>query len=192
MQLSELMNLCTQLQSRVLDLETSKAAQAKEIKESSAKESLGAEEDTFKQGRNIADLDANAEVTLVDKTKGRNNEEILFDVNKDLQGEEVVVEEEVAKKEVSTVDPVSTAGEVVTTASATTTIDDELTLAKTLIAIKAAKPKAITTPATNVTPVITRPKVKGVVIQEPGETTTKKTIAQPPSKDKGKEKMDEF
>ncbi|GJW43619.1 hypothetical protein Tco_0072418 [Tanacetum coccineum] len=42
---------------------------------------------------------------------------------------------------VSAADPVTTGGEVVTTASATTTVD-ELTLAQTLIEIKATKPKA--------------------------------------------------
>ncbi|GJY07039.1 hypothetical protein Tco_0374093, partial [Tanacetum coccineum] len=48
--------------------------------------------------------------------------------------------------------------------------------------------KAITTDATTVT---IRPKAKGVVIEEPSETTTTKTIttAQPSSKDKGEGKM---
>ncbi|GKG32327.1 hypothetical protein Tco_0427277, partial [Tanacetum coccineum] len=61
-----------------------------------------------------------------------------------------VVENEVAKKEVSAAELVTTTGEVVTTtsievttASATTTTIDEMTLAQTLIEIKEAKPKAI-------------------------------------------------
>ncbi|GKG25374.1 hypothetical protein Tco_0396002, partial [Tanacetum coccineum] len=66
----------------------------------SSEESLGAQEDASKQGRKIADIDQDAEVTLVDETQGRNDEEMLFDVNNDLQGEEVVVEKEVAEKEV--------------------------------------------------------------------------------------------
>ncbi|GJV09716.1 hypothetical protein Tco_1351257 [Tanacetum coccineum] len=65
----------------------------------------------------------------------------------------------------------TTAGEVVTTAnvevttvnSPTTTID-ELTLDQTLIEIKAAKPKSITSAATTTT--TTRPKARGVVVQE--------------------------
>ncbi|GJZ65878.1 hypothetical protein Tco_0622574 [Tanacetum coccineum] len=93
-----------------------------------------------------------AEVTLIDETQERFDEEMLFDVQDDLQGEEVVAEKEVAKKKVSVVDPVTTAGKVVTTASATTTAD-ELTLAQTLIEIKAAKPKAVTTAATIITTV---------------------------------------
>ncbi|GJY53209.1 hypothetical protein Tco_0444873 [Tanacetum coccineum] len=83
----------------------------------------------------------------------------------------------VAEKEVSVVDPVTTAGEVVTTAnvevttaSALTTTIDELTLAQTLIEIKEAKPKAVTTAATTST-TTTRPKARGI------------------AKDKGKAKM---
>nr|GEU43540.1 retrovirus-related Pol polyprotein from transposon TNT 1-94 [Tanacetum cinerariifolium] len=157
----------------------------------SFEESLGAQEDASKQERKIADLDQDAEVTLVDETDGRNDEEMLFDVNNDFQGEEVVVE-----KEVSTADPVTTAGAVVTTASVDiiTTSDpktniDELTLAQTLIKIRAAKPKAVTTAATTVTPIIIRPKAKRVVIQEPSDTTTITTIEQPSSKDKELERM---
>ncbi|GJZ31531.1 hypothetical protein Tco_0576578 [Tanacetum coccineum] len=126
---------------------------------------------------------------LVNEIEERNDEEMLFDVDDDLQGEEVVIEE-VVEKEISTADPVTTAGEVVTTASieVTTTSDptttiDELTMAQTLIKIKAAKPKVVTTDATTVT---IRPKEKGVVIEEPSETITTKTITttQPSSKDK--------
>ncbi|GKC17276.1 hypothetical protein Tco_1014058 [Tanacetum coccineum] len=69
--------------------------------ESSNDVSLGAQEDASKQGRKIADLDADAEVTLIDETQERNDEEMLFDVQDDLQGEEVVAEKEVAEKEVS-------------------------------------------------------------------------------------------
>nr|GEV91114.1 hypothetical protein [Tanacetum cinerariifolium] len=145
--------------------------------------------------------------TLVDDTQGRMNDQDMFGVN-DIDGDEVVVDvlagkkeeqsEKVAKKEVSTVDPVTTAGEVVTTAdvevsaalTTTTTTDDELTLAQTLIEIKAAKPKAITTAATTVTAVSTRPKEKGIIMQVPSKTPSPKTIVfsqqLPQAKDKGK------
>ncbi|GJZ20022.1 hypothetical protein Tco_0556612 [Tanacetum coccineum] len=109
--------------------------------------------------------------------------------------------------EVSTDELVTTAGEVVTTAKVevsvaltTTTItnDDEVTLANTLIEIKAAKPKAkpkvITTAATIVTAVaIIRHKSKGIVMQEASETLSPRQITSSPkpsqAKDKGKEKM---
>nr|GEX35017.1 ribonuclease H-like domain-containing protein [Tanacetum cinerariifolium] len=53
---------------------------------SSDDEGLG-EEDASKQGRIIYDLDPNEDITLV-------NDQEMFDVDKDLQGEEVVVEHE--------------------------------------------------------------------------------------------------
>nr|GEU54145.1 hypothetical protein [Tanacetum cinerariifolium] len=112
-------------------------------------------------------------------------EEDMFGVN-DLDGDEVFVDvlasekvEEsvkVIENEVSTADAVTTAGEVVTTAE-----------------IKASKPKAITTTATTVTVAGTRPKEKGIVIQEPSKKPLPKQMisSQKPSqaKDKGKEKM---
>ncbi|GJZ48705.1 putative ribonuclease H-like domain-containing protein [Tanacetum coccineum] len=49
------------------------------------------------------------------------------------------------------------------------TIIEEITLAQTLIQIKAAKPKVITTAATTTT--TTRPKARGVVVQEPRSIT---------------------
>ncbi|GJT17574.1 retrovirus-related pol polyprotein from transposon TNT 1-94 [Tanacetum coccineum] len=163
---------------KVLDLEKSKTAQAKEIAslkkrvkqlekrrklrtpglkrlrkvgstsrvESSNDVSLGDQEDASKQGRKIVDLDADAEVTLVDETQEMNDDNLMFDT--DVFGKSRV--KEVAEKEVSTVDPVTTVGEVVTTANveattanAPTTTIDELTLAQTLIEIKAAKPKLL-------------------------------------------------
>nr|GEV21000.1 hypothetical protein [Tanacetum cinerariifolium] len=138
-------------------------------------------EDASKHGRKIDDIDQDAEVTLVDETYGRLDEDEMFGVN-DLDGDEVVMDVEqsvkVVEKEVSTADPVTTAGEVVTTASVEVTTaattpqisKDELTLAQTLIEIKAAKAKAITTVATTITAVGTRPKGKGIVMQEPSET----------------------
>ncbi|GJW56519.1 hypothetical protein Tco_0103250 [Tanacetum coccineum] len=67
----------------------------------------------------------------------------------------------------------STTGEAVTTAgiddtagdnSDVPTTNEEITLAQTLIQIKEAKPKVVTTAATTAT--TTRPKDKGVVVQE--------------------------
>ncbi|GJV25409.1 hypothetical protein Tco_1378104, partial [Tanacetum coccineum] len=81
----------------------------------------------------------------------------------------------------------------VTTVSATTTTVDLLTLAQTLIEIKEAKPKAVTTAATTTTTVITRPKARGVVVQEPSEFTKVTSPSQlsqlPQAKDNGKAKM---
>ncbi|GJY80607.1 hypothetical protein Tco_0493358 [Tanacetum coccineum] len=135
MKLIELMNLYTQLQSRVLALETTKSNQALEIEslkrivkslekkrksripgfkilrkvrstsrvKSSNDASLGAQEDASKQGRKIIDLDDDAEVTLVDETQEMNDDNLMFDT-----GVLEEKEKDVAKKEVSVVDPVTT------------------------------------------------------------------------------------
>ncbi|GKA77880.1 hypothetical protein Tco_0784417 [Tanacetum coccineum] len=180
--LKELMDLCTKLSDSVLDLETTKTAQANEIAslkkrvkklEGKRKSKPPWMKRLFKIGRSaqvVSSEDEGLEVTLVDESQGRNDKE-MFDIGI-LDGEEVFAERDVVEKEVIAAGPVTTAGEVVTTASATTTIVNELTLAQTLIEIKAAKPK-----------------VRGVMIQEPSETTT--PAASKPSQDKGKAKMTE-
>nr|GEZ28073.1 uncharacterized mitochondrial protein AtMg00810-like [Tanacetum cinerariifolium] len=185
---------------RVLDLEEAKTAQANEIA------SLQKKDKKLEQKRKSRTLG------LKRLRKRRMNKEDMFGVN-DLDGDEVVVDVsasekveqsvKVIKKEVSLVDPVTTAGEVVTTAgievtTAATTLQiskDELTLAHTLIKLKAAKPKAIKTAATTVTVVGTRRKAKGIVMQEPSRRPTPTPIdsSKKPSqaKDKGKGKMAE-
>ncbi|GJT59576.1 hypothetical protein Tco_1003109 [Tanacetum coccineum] len=125
LKLNELIELCTKLSERVLDLKNTKTFQAAEItklKERVKKlerrnksRTLGLKR--LRKGRKIADLDADVEYAEV------------------------------------------------TTVSATTTVD-ELTLAQTLIKIKAAKPKAVITDATTTTTTVTRPKARGVVVQE--------------------------
>ncbi|GJT73486.1 hypothetical protein Tco_1032772 [Tanacetum coccineum] len=81
----------------------------------------------------------------------------------------------------------------VTTVSVITTTVDELSLAQTLIEIKAAKPKAVTTAAITTTTAVTRPKARGVVVQEPSEfrttTSSSQTSQLLQAKDKGKAKM---
>ncbi|GJT97120.1 putative ribonuclease H-like domain-containing protein [Tanacetum coccineum] len=156
LKLIELMKICTNLQQKVLDLETSKAAQAQEI--SSLKQRVKKLEKKkksiphglrrlYKVGRSMRVESSEEEITLVDETRGRKIDEDMVNVNADLHGEEVVAEKEVA----STTDPITTAGEVVTTVSTTATITPkEVTLAQALAQIKTSKPKA-----------------KGVVIQEP-------------------------
>ncbi|GKD83204.1 hypothetical protein Tco_1350043, partial [Tanacetum coccineum] len=123
--LNELMEICTKLSQRVLDLETTKTTQALEIDIlkrrvkklekknrsrthalkrlykvglsakviSSDDEGLGDQEDASKQGRRIDVLDADTEVTLVDETQGRNDEE-MFDTGI-LDGKEVFAEQDV-------------------------------------------------------------------------------------------------
>ncbi|GKC18319.1 hypothetical protein Tco_1020469 [Tanacetum coccineum] len=90
LKLNELMELCTTLQNRVLDLEKTKTTQQNEIDirvESSGDEvDLG--EDASKQGRRINAIDADEDITLVNVQDDADNE--MFDVNV-LNGEEVFV-----------------------------------------------------------------------------------------------------
>nr|GEU43896.1 reverse transcriptase domain-containing protein [Tanacetum cinerariifolium] len=106
LKLSELMELCTKLSERVLNLKTTKSAQAKEILslkrrvkrlekkkksrthglkrlykiglsarvDSSAEEQSLDEEDASKHGRNIADIDADVEIALVNETEEEQEE----------------------------------------------------------------------------------------------------------------------
>ncbi|GJW63735.1 hypothetical protein Tco_0115619 [Tanacetum coccineum] len=143
LKLNELMELCTNLSQRVIDLENTKTSQAAEITELKER------------------------VKKLEKKRGSRNHKLkrLYKVGRSAR---VVSSEDEGQseveKEVSVADPVTTAGEVVTTASVevsttilteTTTVD-ELTLAQTLIEIKSAKPK-----------------VKKVEFQEPVQTEEK-------------------
>ncbi|GKB10485.1 hypothetical protein Tco_0844408 [Tanacetum coccineum] len=170
MQLSELMLLCTNLQTQVLDLEKAKDAQAKEIaalkkrvqkrvESSEDKESLGDHEDASKQGRSIEDNDKDADVSLVDDTKGRSDDAKMFYIN-DLHGDEVNVD-----------------------------MPDEITFAQTLISNQRAKPIVVLLCYTTTT---TRPKARGVVVQEPSEFRTPQESQPSMIKDKGKAIMIEL
>ncbi|GJS89665.1 hypothetical protein Tco_0772301 [Tanacetum coccineum] len=156
------------------------------VESSGDEESLG--EDASKQGR-IDAIDADKEITLVSV---QNGDEEMFDVNV-LDGEEVfVAKQDVVKEVVEAINTaklitdaaqVSVAGNVVSTASAATTVSaattttatittvDDITLAQALMEIKSIKPKE-----------------KGVVIQELGESTTtiSSQLSSQQSQDKGK------
>ncbi|GJV09197.1 retrovirus-related pol polyprotein from transposon TNT 1-94 [Tanacetum coccineum] len=158
------------LLARVIDLEKIKTAQAQEITSLKLRvkklEKKGGSR-TYKikrlyKGRKIDDVDANKDIYLVYV----HIDEDMFGVN-DLEGDEVVIETEVASKNVNL-------------------NVDEVTLAQALAALKSAKPKAdkvmlqepeqdtiiTTTAATTVTAGSIRPKAKGLVIHEEEQATT--------------------
>ncbi|GKE73735.1 hypothetical protein Tco_1535776 [Tanacetum coccineum] len=98
LKLKELMDLCTNLENRVLDLEHTKTTQALEIeslkrrvKKLEKKQRFG-EEDASKQ-RRINAIDIDEDIYLVNVPR----DEDMFGVN-DLEGDEVVVESDVATK----------------------------------------------------------------------------------------------
>ncbi|GJU61004.1 hypothetical protein Tco_1238770 [Tanacetum coccineum] len=203
MQLKELMDLCTNLQNTVLTLETTKTTQALEIDSlkrrakklkkkdikrthklkrlykvglsakvvSSEDESLG-KEDASKQGR-IADIDADEGITL-DSTHFDIDPD-MFGVH-DLDGDEVFVE----TKEPAVHAAITTSTILVSAAKDLFNVD--MTLAQALAKLKNTKPKAVITAATTTTTAVTRPKDKGLVIQENDKASTPITS----SKDKGK------
>nr|GEY25373.1 hypothetical protein [Tanacetum cinerariifolium] len=152
--------------------------------ESSVEEQSLGEEDASKQGRNIADIDANAEITLIDETakdQGRYDHQEMFDTSVLDDEEEVLLKEaqDVPNVVEKVIEDITTAGikETDSTAALITTADvtpDELTMAQALVEIKKSKPKGTTTTTTVMipTPDSTRPKARGVVMQEPSKTLT--------------------
>ncbi|GJR22677.1 putative ribonuclease H-like domain-containing protein [Tanacetum coccineum] len=193
LKLKELMELCTNLKNRVIDLEKTKTSQTQEItslkrrvrrlkKKGGSrthklkllyKVGLSArvesskeslgEEDASKQGR-ISDIDADAGISLVSTHFDADTD--MFRVH-DLVGDEVIVESEVPSKDMNL-------------------SVDEVILAQALTALKSAKPKAdkvviqepkqgtitTTTAATTIIAASTRPKAKSLVIHEEEQAPT--------------------
>ncbi|GKC22783.1 hypothetical protein Tco_1024933 [Tanacetum coccineum] len=144
-----------------------KVSATSRVESSGEEQSLG--EDASKQER-IDAIDADDDITLVN----------VHDVNVSA-GEEEVVEVINTAKLIIDAAQVSAAGDKVSTAGAATTVSvatttttttvKEITLAQALEALKTSKPK-----------------VKGIVFQEPSITTTT-TISSHQSQDKGKGRM---
>ncbi|GKA75041.1 hypothetical protein Tco_0781419 [Tanacetum coccineum] len=153
LQLAELMALCTSLQRKVDSLEKDKLAQATEILKEA---SLGAEENASKQGGMISDIDV--EISLVDETQ-RLDDDLIFDTTADLVGEKVVMK------------PAETGVSVALDVEELT--DNDMTMAEALAELKTSKPKVVTTiPILNSATIVTttKPKAKGITIQEPSVT----------------------
>ncbi|GJU43090.1 putative ribonuclease H-like domain-containing protein [Tanacetum coccineum] len=192
LKLDELMALCTTLQKKVLDLEKTKTTQDNEIASLKRRVKKLEKKNRSRTHRlkrlykeRIDAIDADEEITLVSV---QHVDEEMFDVNI-LDGEEVFVakqkvttnkendEVNVVKEVVEVIsaagNAVSTGGVATTVSAATTTTDDDgdITLAQALIEMKS-----------------TKPKVKGVVLQEMGESTTaiSSQLSSQQSQNKGK------
>ncbi|GKB76645.1 hypothetical protein Tco_0943540 [Tanacetum coccineum] len=191
LKLKELMDLCTKLSDRVLDLETTKTAQAKEI--ASLKKRVNKLERKRKSktpGMNLFKIGFDADMDEVFKDVELDAEQVISVVADEVStGTEVnTAGTEVnnasapvttAGVSVSTTEPVTTASVNITTTEpitppTTTNIfeDEDLTIAQTLVNMRSEKSK-----------------VRGVVMQEPSKTATRPTV--PPQqhdpKDKGKD-----
>ncbi|GJS07140.1 hypothetical protein Tco_0363936, partial [Tanacetum coccineum] len=194
LKLKELMELCTNLPQRVLDLEKTKTTQAEEIvslkrrvkkleqkKRSRThrlirlyKVSLTARVESSRDEESLGEdaskqgrinaIDADEDITLVNDQDDAD----MFDVNT-LTGDDVLAEQEVAAKDVNL-------------------IVDEVTLAQALAALKSVKPKVSVAITTTTATIPTQRK--GIVITELGISTTTTTISSQPSQakvqDKGK------
>ncbi|GKD54359.1 hypothetical protein Tco_1287746 [Tanacetum coccineum] len=123
------------------------------------------------KGRKIDDIDADEDITLENVHDAK-----MFDVN-DLDGDEVVADKAGEKRNIVE-EAVAVTDAATILVSAATITNVELTLAQTLVELKSA-----------------RPKIKGVVMQEPSESTPTISLQLPlqvkgqGSKDKGKAKM---
>ncbi|GJX81507.1 hypothetical protein Tco_0330988 [Tanacetum coccineum] len=195
LKLDELMALCTTLQNQVLDLEKTKTTQHNEIASLKRRVKKLEKKNRSRTHRlkrlykgRIDAIDADEEITLVS----------VHDVNVSASEEVFVAEQEVADemevveevvevinigKLIIDTAQVSAAGDIVSAASAATTVSaattttatiktvDDITLAQALEEMKSTKPKK-----------------KGVVIQELGESTTtiSSQLSSQQSQEKGK------
>ncbi|GJT16040.1 hypothetical protein Tco_0874746 [Tanacetum coccineum] len=190
-QLNELMEICTNLQNRVFNLENTKTTQAQEI------DRLKRRAKTLerRQKSRTYGLKRLYKVGLSARVESSNEEQSLDKEDKSKQGRKIDdINVFVAQQEVNVVEKEVDAAQVQVSAAIITEVD--ITLAQALAELKSAKPKAITiitttTDVTTTTPASTRPKAKGIILQEPSETTPTPIVSsQQPSQvkvqDKGK------
>ncbi|GKB81700.1 hypothetical protein Tco_0948595 [Tanacetum coccineum] len=213
LKLTELMELCTNLQNRVTDLEKTKTYQAQEItslkrrvkrlekkggsrthrlkrlykvglsRRVDSSDEEGLGEEDASKQGRIANIDADVGINLVSTHFDADTG--MFRVH-DLVGDEVVIKSEVVVKAASTI--------LVSAATTITTVvtNDKVTLAKALAELKSAKLPTTTT-ATTITVVSTRPRAKGLVIHKHEQPPTPTVSSQQPSQlnvqDKGKGKI---
>ncbi|GKC69590.1 hypothetical protein Tco_1115473, partial [Tanacetum coccineum] len=184
LKLIELMDMCTKLSKRVLDLEHTKTAQAQEItnlklRVKKLEKKAGLRTHKFKRlykvgvTRRVASLDDEGLGAQEDASKqGRKIDDLdsdaevtLVDETQEMNDDNLMFDTNVLEEQ-----------------------EKDVAEKETLIEIKAAKPKVVTSAATTTT--TTRPKARGVVVQEPSEFKTTSLSLQasqlPQDKDKGK------
>ncbi|GKA69711.1 ribonuclease H-like domain-containing protein [Tanacetum coccineum] len=187
LKLKELMDLCIKLCDRVLDLETTKTAQAKEIaslkkrvkklERKRKSKTLGMSLFKIDMDEVFKDVEGDAEQVI----SAASNEVPTGDaVN--IAGTKVNTASApvtIAGVSVSTTEPITTTSVNITTAKSTTTPttttvfeDEDLIIAQTLVKMRSEKSK-----------------VRGVIMQEPSETATRPTITPQQYDIKTKERM---
>ncbi|GJR37879.1 reverse transcriptase domain-containing protein [Tanacetum coccineum] len=145
-----------------------KVGMSRRVESSEAQESLGDHEDASKQGRSIEDIDVDAEVTLVNETQERQDDDLIFDTGV-LDDDEVFMDVTTVEKEEQSIKT----GEAVTTAG----VEDTKPKAKGIVFHDQEEQAA-------------KPKAKGIVFHDQEEQVfvSKPTVSitQPSIKDKGK------
>ncbi|GJU62994.1 hypothetical protein Tco_1244829 [Tanacetum coccineum] len=169
LKLNELMELCTTLQTRVLDLEKIKTTQANEI--ASLKRRV---KKLKKKNRSRTHkLKRLYKVGLTARVESFGDEESLGeDASKHGRINAIDADEEITLVSVqneNVVEEFVNAAQVSIAPTTITITTEEITLAQALEALKTSKPK-----------------VKGIVFQEPGKSTTTTTISSQQSQEKGK------
>ncbi|GKB14918.1 hypothetical protein Tco_0848841 [Tanacetum coccineum] len=167
LKLDELVALCTTLQKKVLDLDKTKTTQANEIASLKRRVKKLEKKDRSRTHK----LMRLYKVGLTARVESSSDEEDLDDADNEifyvnvLNGEEVFV----ATQNENVIEEVVDDAQVSTAVTIVTITTEEITLAQALEALKTSKPK-----------------VKGIVFQEPGKSTTTTTISSQQSHDKGK------
>ncbi|GJZ92192.1 hypothetical protein Tco_0664257 [Tanacetum coccineum] len=171
LKLIDLMDMCSKLSKRVLDLEHTKTAQAQEI------------------------INLKLRVKNLEK-KIRSDDVEMFDTYA-LVGNEVFAENDMIEKDQDVIPKeVNIAASSTTAVSPPIITKVEITLAQKLAKLKSAKSKLVIQDpihSTTTTAPSTIPKTKGITFRDAGESTTRTptSISSSSIKDKGKAKMDE-
>ncbi|GJU09514.1 ribonuclease H-like domain-containing protein [Tanacetum coccineum] len=195
LKLQELMELCTNLQKKVLDLEQTKTTQALEI-DSLKRRVKKLEKKERKRTHKLKRLYKIGLSRRVESSEDEENihDEDMFGVN-DLDGDEVVVESEVADKDVNlSVNEVPLAQALAALKSAKVQEKGDV-IKEPSVPVSAASTKVstatITIAATTIIAASTRPRAKGIVFHEEEQATTPIVSSQQPSQvqEKGKGKM---
>ncbi|GJS25090.1 hypothetical protein Tco_0453722 [Tanacetum coccineum] len=220
MKLKELMEFCTKLQQRVLDLENTKTAQAQEITSLKLRvkklEKKGGSRNhklkrLYKVGRSTRVISSD-ETSLGDQEDASNQGRKINGIDKDAEitlvdetqgmyGDDlmfdtsVLDEKEVFAEQDMAEKDINVAEKEVSTADPVTTIGDVVTTASVEISTVSPTETIIIDDMTLAQTLIeirsVKPKVKRVVIGEQSESTTRTRPQQLPSKDKGKAIMEE-
>ncbi|GJY54202.1 hypothetical protein Tco_0445866 [Tanacetum coccineum] len=134
-----------------------KVGMSQRVESSEDQESLGVPEDASKQGRSIEDIDVDVDVSLVDETQERQDDDLRFDTGV-LDVVEIPVEAKVGRKDEQSTKKLddSTAGEAVTTAG-----DDSVTKDKGVVV---QEPSEFRVPQ-EIIPSSSKDKGKGIMIE---------------------------